>query len=164
METARMNVYIHAPVERVWAALTDYASYARLPKVESARVLQQGRGDPAGVGAVREVRLLGSTFVEEITRFEAPRLLGYQILRSAPLPIEHRGGEMELVPRGEGTEVRWTTTFRVAVPLVGGLIGKVTRAITQNAFNDVLLWLKDELEREAQAQPDATAARAVGDA
>lgn len=45
---------IHAPVERVWAALTDPASWPRWwPCVHEVRTLREG--GPDGVGAVRRI-------------------------------------------------------------------------------------------------------------
>ena len=84
-----MNVYLHAPIERAWAFLTDYAGYARIPAIAGARVIKPGDVEPAGVGAVREVTVMGSTFEEEILAFEPPRLerqliVGGRQRRSAP--------------------------------------------------------------------------------
>lgn len=141
-----MNVYIHAPVARAWAFLTDYAGYARIPAIASARVVKPGNTEPAGVGAVREVTVMGSTFQEEIVGFDPPHVLAYRIIRSRPLRIEHELGRVELVPRGDGTEVIWTTTFSVPVPLVGGLLAKALRIAMQHQFNEILFWLKDNLE------------------
>ena len=142
-----MNAYIHAPIERVWAFLIDYEGYARIPAVARARVLRRGDRDAAGVGAVREVTVLGSTFEEEILAFEPPLLLTYRITKSRPLRIDHELGRVDLVPRGEGTEVSWTTTFTLPVPLVGGTLAKGLRVVVQHQFNEILLWLKDDLER-----------------
>jgi uncharacterized protein YndB with AHSA1/START domain len=154
METARMNAFINVPIEQVWAVLTDYEGYARIPGVEAARLVRPGRADPAGVGAVREISVMGSTFEEEIVTFDPPRVLEYRIIRSRPLPIEHQLGRCELTSHGSGTEVTWTTTMGLRIPLLGDLLAKPMRAMVQNKFNGILLWLKDELE--GRAQPPAS--------
>ena len=115
-------------------------------------MVKPGDDHPAGVGAVREVTVMGSTFEEVIVAFEPPRLLTYRILRSRPLPIAHELGRVELLPRGEGTEVQWSTTFSVPVPLVGGLLARPLRVAMQHQFNEILLWLKDYLESERREQ------------
>jgi hypothetical protein len=143
-----MNAYVHAPIERVWAFLIDYAGYARVPQVQGARVLRPGTSHAAGVGAIREITVLGSTFEEEIVGFDPPRRLAYRITRSRPLRLEHRLGECELIERGGGTEVRWTTTFTVPIPIVGPRLAKVLRLVMQHTFNEILLWVKDDLEQQ----------------
>jgi hypothetical protein len=146
MQTARMGIYVHTPVARVWETLIDYAGYARIPQVSSARVVRPGTDHPAGVGAVREISVLGATFEEEIVEFDAPRILAYRIVRCRPLPIEHDIGRVTLIPRGEGTEIAWTTRFRVGVPLVGDVASRPLKMVMQNTFNDILHWLKADLE------------------
>ena len=151
MQTARMDIYIEAPIERVWDVLTDYAGYARIPQVRNARVVRTGREHPAGVGAVREVEVMGSTFQEEIVEFEPPRRLAYRITESRPLTIAHDIGRVELTARGTGTEIHWTTRLAVDVPVLGPLLTPVVRLLAQNTFNEILLWLKDDLERKARS-------------
>jgi hypothetical protein len=150
MQTAQMSIFIRAPIERVWGLLTDYAGYARIPQVKAARVLRPGDAHPAGVGAIREVTVLGTTFEELIVEFDAPRRLGYRIIRSRPLKFEHELGLMELSARDGGTQVEWQTTFAARVPVVGGLLTRVLGVVIQRTFNKILLWLKDDLEREAE--------------
>ena len=147
METARMNAFINVPIERVWAVLTDYEGYARIPGVDSARLTTAGHPDRAGVGAVREITTMGMTFAEEILTFEPPRLLEYRIIRSSPLPIEHRLGRCELISHGSGTEVKWTTTMGLGIPIVGDLLARPLCALVQHTFTGMLMWLKDDLER-----------------
>jgi uncharacterized protein YndB with AHSA1/START domain len=153
METVHMNEFIAASPARVWAVLTDYEGYARIPKVKRARVLERGTEHPAGVGAVREISVLGSTFVEQITRFEPERHLSYQIIRSRPLPLQHHGADVVLTARDGGTEIDWTTRLSLRIPLVGGLLAKPLRAIVQRQFTKMLRWIKADLEREQATQP-----------
>jgi len=150
MQTARMGAYIDAPIERVWEILIDYPGYARIPGVQMSRMLEHGREHPMGVGAVRELRVAGTTFAEEILEFEPPRRLAYRIIRSRPLRIDHEMGRVELISRGSGTEVKWSTTFRLAIPLIGDALSRPLRVLMQHNFNEMLLWLKDDLERRSR--------------
>lgn len=110
--------------ERAFDMMADHAGYVNFPGVRSARVTKPGTTEPNGFGAVREVKLDGAWVKEEITVFERPRRLGYRIIKSRP-PIEHEGGLIELTPTADGVHVRWTSTFRVKVPLVGGLLTRI---------------------------------------
>lgn len=147
MLTAHMNITFDVPVERVWDVMTDYAGYARFPGIHSARVLTPGEDHPAGVGCRREIGVAGGRFVEEIVEFEPGRQLAYRIVESHPLPIIHDIGRVVLTPRGGSTELDWVTTFTVGTPLIGPLLAYPVRAKMQRTFDEILRWLKDDVER-----------------
>ena len=146
MLTAEFTATFHAPIERAWELLTDYPGYARLPGVESARVLEPGRDHPAGVGALREIKLNGITFVERIEAFEPPHRLTYKIVTSKPITLDHELGVVQLSVRDGATCLHWKTTFAVAVPLIGGPLTHIARALMQRAFGQILSFVKTELE------------------
>ena len=150
MLSARFHFIVDAPIDRVWAVLIDHEGYARFPHVQSARLLRRGQDLPGGVGAEREVRVGGITFVERIVACEPPHLLEYKIVESRPLKLNHELGRMQLSARDGRTVLDWVTTFEVAVPIVGGLLTYVTRFLMQRTFLDILNWLKKDLERAAQ--------------
>ena len=157
MQPVHVNVYIHAPIEEVFDAVTDHEGYARYPGILSAKLVQPGRTERNGAGAVREIRTPGVRFVEEITGFERPVRMEY-VIRECTLPIRHEGGSIELVRRGDGTEVNWISRVQPALPIGGGLLSRVARPITVEAFTTFLLAMKKRLEsRRAES---ARAARA----
>jgi uncharacterized protein YndB with AHSA1/START domain len=160
MLTTRMTITFDVPIEQVWAVLSDYAGYARFPGVTAARVLKAGHDHPAGVGAMREVSVAGTTFVEEIVEFEPPHMLAYKIVESRPIKIVHDIGRMRLTARGRQTDLDWTTTATVGIPLIGGLLAYPMRFMIHRTFMQILHWLKDDLERAARAH--APAERAAG--
>jgi uncharacterized protein YndB with AHSA1/START domain len=149
MLNARATITINATAEQVWAVVTDYAGYARFPGISSANLREPGRGHPAGVGAIREVKAGVATFVEEIVEFEAPRRLVYKIIESRPIKIEHELGCMQLTARGDQTELAWETRGRIGVPLVGGLLDYLVSFVLQHSFERVLRWIKEDLEHTA---------------
>src|SRR5262245_15828042 len=132
MQVARMNAFIRAPIDRIWAFLIDYEGYARIPAVKDARLVAPGRDHRSGVGAVREVTVLGSTFEEEIVEFEPPNRLAYRITKCRPLPVLHDIGRVELETRGDGTEINWKTRFEVDVPIFSEAASKMVRLIMQH--------------------------------
>jgi len=140
-----MKIYIHAPIERVWEGLSNHEGLIRFSDVTYARLLQEGQGNRNGLGAVREVHFHGVKFVEDIVAFEPPRLLEYKV-KKCSMPIEHDIGRVELIARGEGTEVHYLTRFRVKVPVIGGWLGRRAALQFRNAFWDLLLEAKDLLE------------------
>jgi len=143
--TVLLKVYIHSPIERVWELFSDHEGYARFKAVSFAKLLKEGQGDRNGVGAVREIHALGVKFVEDILVFKPPRRLDYKVVKCTA-PLEHEIGRMDLIQRGEGTELHWITRFRVKLPLVGPLLAPLARLQTRDKFYDLLLEAKDMLE------------------
>lgn len=152
METVLLKAYIHAPIERVWGLFSDHEGYTRFKAVTFAKLLEPGRVERNGVGAVREIHALGVKFVEDILVFEPPRRLDYKVVR-CNTPLEHEIGRMDLIQRGEGTELHWITRFRVKVPLIGRLLGHWARMYTRDNFYDLLLEAKEILERDPTGSP-----------
>ncbi len=148
MQTALMKTYIHAPACRVWAAITDHGALARFSGVTSARLLRAGREHANGVGAQREVVLGRLRFLEDIVRFEPPHVIEYRVVECT-VPFDHELGRIELIERGRGTEVHWTTRFQIAIPVIGKLLTKAARPLVCDGFHGMLLELKHELEGDS---------------
>ncbi len=145
METIDVKVYIHAPAGKVWEILGDHEKYTLFEGVTKARLIRPGAEERNGVGAVREVKVGPISFIEEIMAYKPPWLLEYRV-KKCSAPLRHQLGRVDLIPRGEGTEVHWLSRFEVPVPLVGGLLAKGTRLFFQNGFYEALMSLKESLE------------------
>ncbi len=145
MATVIVDVYIHAPVEKVWEIISDHGNFTRFPGVTSAQLLKTGEKDRNGTGAVREIHSRGAKFVEEIINFDPPYRYDYKVMK-CNMPIEHDHGWMKLIPRGEGTEVRWESSFRYKIPLLGDLFTRLARIIGLDLFFGALLSCKEDLE------------------
>lgn len=133
MRTIVVKLTLQAPIERLFDQISNHAGYTALPGVRKATLVKNGRPNKNGVGAVREVDA-GLLWVrEEITAYQRPRRLDYQIVSSRPR-LEHRGGSIRLKKTASGTEVTWTSTFRVAAPLLGRLLTPLFAAQLARGF------------------------------
>jgi uncharacterized protein YndB with AHSA1/START domain len=147
MREVHVNVYIHAPIERVFEAVADHESFLRSEDGTRTSIARPGSPDRNGLGCLREVRgPKGVHFVEEITSFSRPSSFDYHI-RKASLPLRHHGGQVRFTARGDGTEVDWASSFDITVPLVGGALEPLTAAILTTSFTEMLLNAKARLER-----------------
>lgn len=147
MREVHVNVYIHAPIERVFEAVADHESFLCSDDGTRASIARPGSSDRNGLGCLREVRgPKGVHFIEEITSFSRPSGFDYQI-RKASLPLRHHGGQVRLTARSDGTEVDWTSSFDITVPLVGGALERLAAAILTATFTDMLLRAKARIER-----------------
>lgn len=137
MQTLTVQRTIPAPIEKVFDVLADHANYKQFPGVVDSKLVKEGKADRNGFGAVREIRVKQGWFREEITAYERPRRFDYLIIETS-LPIEHRGGSVTLEAVAGGTQVTWTTTLRVKIPLIGGLLTPVALAPLRKAFGAML--------------------------
>lgn len=142
------RVYIHAPIDQVWTAITDHEGMATWPGIRRAALRRPGRTERNGLGAVREIHLGRVRFVEEIVGFQPPFVMEYKIVETNA-PIEHDEGRITLIPRGDGTEIHWMTRFRVTLPFVGKRLTRLLEVASREAFTRALMTLKDRLEAES---------------
>lgn len=109
---------VSAAPERVWAEISDHKGMAQwtpswlpVPKV----VMEvDGSPDANGVGAVRQLKLVGAPIRERITHFEPPVRLDYEALSG--VPATDYTGTITLVAAGTGTRFAWTIDFQPAFP------------------------------------------------
>ena len=121
MRTIQVRRTLAAPIDRVFDVISDHAGYVNFQGVRASTVTKPGTTEPNGLGAQREVDLGVAWVREEITRFERPTRMDYRIIKSKPR-MEHELGSVELVAVAGGTDVTWTTRFRVRIPVIGGLV------------------------------------------
>ena len=124
MQTVRVERTIKAPIEKVFDLISDHANYKDFPGVKDSELIKKGKPHKNGVGAIREIDTGSVWFQEEITAYDRPNRLDYQIVKARPA-IDHRGGSVRLEATANGTRVTWTTTLRIKVPLIGGLLTRV---------------------------------------
>lgn len=149
MRTITVTRRISAPMADIFAMLADHEGYARWPGMQEARLEKSGRLERNGEGAVRYLKSGPAWFREEITVFEAPRRMDYVILASR-LPLQHKVGSIRLLDVGEGmTEVVWTSTFRITLPLLGSVL---TRLLAQQLTRGFAGALK-HIDRTLAAAP-----------
>ena len=107
-----------ASIDEVFELLSDHAGYTRFRGFTTAELLHEGKDERNGVGALRKLVASGLRFEEEITAFERPTRMDY-VIRKVNIPLEHEGGSIRLEPAGDGTRVRWTSSFTTPIPVLG---------------------------------------------
>lgn len=112
------NAEVTAPIEKVWATLTDHIGMAAWGPGISVSLGKPGTPDPNGVGAVRRISTPGPgpDIVEEVVTFDAPNVFGYKALSGTPFP--GYTGEVRLSSAGTGTKIAYTIASTASFPLV----------------------------------------------
>lgn len=140
MPTVRVEEVVEATREDLFAVLTDHERTDRFRGVQSCTLIQDGKPDRNGLGAVRRVHLGGPAVLdEEIVVFDPPTVYEYRVIRARPFPVKHTLGRVELEPLDENrTKVTWTSTFDIPVPVIGKRFAKHAASQFTRAFRSAI--------------------------
>jgi|TARA_R110001583_G_scaffold78183_3_gene212177 uncharacterized protein YndB with AHSA1/START domain len=130
---------VKSPIDNVFEAISDHASYALFKSVGAAKLLNEGDTERNGTGALRTVETGAFKVWERITAFERPIHMQYKIERSKPFKIDHYKGIIDLKDLGDGTtQVTWISEGKIAVPLIGRFLDSKMQKQGTIVFNSML--------------------------
>ena len=135
---------IAAPRPAVFEWFSTATNWTAAPLVLSGKLAAPGRDGGWGLGARREILLLGSWFDEEIVAYDPPASFDYQIRRSVP-PLRRELGRMEFHEVHAGTRVVWTRW--VTVPLIFAPLLALITPVARWVFGHILAAGDRELTR-----------------
>ena len=111
----------NAPVETVFAELTDHEKFGKLLKADIKRIVDGEGGYVNGLGSVRKITPLPlADFEETVVTFEPNQVMEYEITKGSPL--KNHKGRMEFSRVDGNTRLRYTIEFESKIPLMGGLL------------------------------------------
>ncbi|MGH2941346.1 MAG: SRPBCC family protein [Solirubrobacteraceae bacterium] len=131
-----------AEPDAVWRLLGDSYTWPSWSPIEW--VILDRHGDADGLGEVRTFKQGKARIREQIVERQPERGLSYKLVSGLPLRSYHV--DVDLTPQSPGTEIRWHTTFRSAIPGLGWLY---RRALTKTMRQFV-----DGLARHARHAED----------
>lgn len=130
---------VKKPINEVFEALSDHASYGLFKAVGTAKLLTEGDEERNGVGALRTVQTGAFKVWERIKVFERPTHMQYQIEKSRPIKMQHNKGIIDLKDLGDGTtHVTWVSEGRIVVPLIGWALDRKMQKQGTKVFNSML--------------------------
>ena len=130
---------VKAPIENVFEAISDHASYALYPAVGIAKLLSEGDEERNGKGAFRTVETGAFKVWERIIAFERPVHMQYKIERAKPLKMDHYKGIIDLKDLGDGTtHVTWISEGKIRVPLIGRFFDSKMQKQGASVFHSML--------------------------
>lgn len=130
---------VKKPINEVFEALSDHASYGLFKAVGTAKLLTEGDEERNGVGALRSVQTGAFKVWERITAFERPTHMQYKIEKSKPIRMQHNKGMIDLKDLGDGTtHVTWLSEGRIVVPLIGWALDRKMQKQGTKVFNSML--------------------------
>lgn len=130
---------VKKPIDKVFEAISDHASYGLFKAVGTDKLVTEGEEERNGVGALRTVQTGVFKVWERITAFERPIHMQYQIEKSRPIKMQHYKGVIDLKDLGDGTtQVTWVSEGRLVMPLLGRLFDRKMQKQGTIAFNSML--------------------------
>ena len=129
---------VKRPIEDVFEALADHANYDRFPGVSESLLIEEGKSEKNGEGALRIIRAGRLELHERITQFQRPTRMHYHIEQSRPFRVSHTKGEISLAPEGKHTKVTWISEGSVQVPLLGFALNHLAQRNFSKAFSSLL--------------------------
>jgi uncharacterized protein YndB with AHSA1/START domain len=113
----------------VYRLLRDGATWPQWSPIDSFELERAAEDEPEGLGAIRVFRTGRYVLHEEIVELVPKRRFSYA-LRSG-IPVRGYRADVDLEPEGEGTKIRWRTSFDPKVPGTGWLIRRRVAGITE---------------------------------
>ena len=131
---------IQAPIEAVWAVMTDHVRYARWGSAKRVTIERLGVPGPNGLGAIRCFHAGPMKVREEVIAWDEPTRMTYR-LNSKQL-TRHYESDMVLHDDNGVTVLEWSSTF---VPRLPGT-SRMVRRVSERAVARVAAGIKAEAE------------------
>jgi uncharacterized protein YndB with AHSA1/START domain len=107
----------NAPPATVFGLLIDGSTWPNWAPIDSFELVQKGGGEPEGVGATRIFRTGRVLSRERVVTATPNETFSYELISG--LAVRDYKAVVRLVPVGEGTSIRWRSTFRGKIPATG---------------------------------------------
>jgi hypothetical protein len=114
---------LNIPIEELWPVVADF-SRSPSPSM-TVTIVEQGDAANGGVGCERLVREGRSGYHEKLVAVEPLRAYTYVMLSGAP--VKDYTGRVELVAEGDGTVIRWSSSYKPGIPGTGWLVNRINR-------------------------------------
>ena len=131
----QMNVAFNAPVETVFAELSDHE---KMGKVLGAKVkrIKEGKNSTNGVGSIRRlIPVPLADFEETVTGFEPNKLIEYTVTKGSP--IKNHLGRMVFSEANGKTHLHYTIQFdmKLGIPFTGLILKTVLEKVITSGLH-----------------------------
>ena len=132
MQTVRLQKDFTAPVERVFAYLSEHENFGILFAPARVERIRDGDTERNGAGSARRLSFWGLLpFEETVTAVVPNERIEYEITKGSPMRDHH--GTLEFTPTGAGgTHLDYTIVFDSAVPgLAAAVAANLRRSVAK---------------------------------
>lgn len=143
-----LRQHFAAPIETVFAAVTDHGRMGEWLAGAKVSLVREGDPAPNGLGAVRRVGVGGAEVDEAVCHWKAPTEMDYQVVRGGPLR-DHLGQIRLQSATDGGTDLHYTIRYTVPWTAGGPIVGHLLRLILTRQLGKGLALLATRLPRSA---------------
>jgi ribosome-associated toxin RatA of RatAB toxin-antitoxin module len=149
MTTLHNEIIIDAPIEKIWAALSDIEKLERYdPLVKTSHAISQSKH---GIGAARKVEMKDGKnwFEEKCTNWNPNESLTYE-LTACSFPVHRLKHSYRFEKVGKQIKVRQLMEYEIKYGLLGALLDKMMiRKQTDSGIKKFFAGLKTYSEKQA---------------
>jgi hypothetical protein len=109
-----------APPAFIWALLEDAENWSAWGPWRESELERAGFPSPAGVGAIRRLRVGRRVVREETTVFEPGTEMAYRLLSG--IPVRNYEGRVRLTQVGSKAMITWSSSFVGSFPGLGPIV------------------------------------------
>lgn len=120
MQTIHIRQWFRASPEAVFDRFSKHDQLGDIWPGRFGRMHDGDDGHENGRGSIREIRLPGLKFREQVTEYRPPNLIAYRIVSGAPF-ISHHYGVMRFRQEGMGTLLDYRIELDAPWPLAAVL-------------------------------------------
>jgi hypothetical protein len=135
MQLIELSRHISARPDCVFALLVDTPNWPRWSIFTNVRLERKGILDRLGVGAIRVMKTNFSSVREQIIDAEPGIRFSYRLLSG--LPLKDYRSDVDLASSGDGTDVRWRSTFETVYYGTGWFWRIVLRKVIARTLSDL---------------------------
>ncbi|ALG14141.1 SRPBCC family protein [Kibdelosporangium phytohabitans] len=123
-----VTVHSAAPPGAVYQLLRDGSTWPVWSPLERFELEKPGSPEPESVGAIRNFHTGRYKVREQVAELVPDRRFSYTLLSG--LALKDYRADVDLTPSGEGTDIRWHTSFRPKVPGMGWIYRRALHKLT----------------------------------
>jgi uncharacterized protein YndB with AHSA1/START domain len=125
----RVQRRIEAPIDVVWAVVSDHAGYSAWTPLAVSELTVVGDDDPNGVGAVRRLGMWPRFSFERVVEFEPPRHLAYVLDSGLPVRGYRADCDLRELSGGAATLLLYSASWESTPPGLGLAMDGLLRTI-----------------------------------
>lgn len=130
-----VTVHSNARPSSVYALLRDGSTWPVWSSLDRFELEKPSSPEPESVGAIRNFYKGRYKMREQIVELVPDKRFSYALL--AGLALKDYRADIDLTPSGDGTDIRWHTSFKAKVPGMGWIYRRSLHKLT-NEFATAL--------------------------
>jgi hypothetical protein len=122
----------------IFGLLADGSTWPDWSPIDSFELVTPGDGTPEGVGAIRVFHTGKIHSRERVVTAKPNQIFSYELISG--LAVRDYKAVVTLLPAGNGTAIKWRSTFRAKVPGTGWIYQRQLGLFIGRTVNGLVAW------------------------